>query len=176
MSDVTIADVMRAYADDAVTFAKRQFDITLDFSERSLEHVDRILADHGQGGSLVPGQLSDAEREELWMFCKMMGGYIGEVIVRNIGGEWQTKDLGSGDVSVVLVTADVRGSPPEAVWRTLTEPYKGIVTYYRGLRAILGHGEENTEHGFRSIRVPPLSEQPPQGGTNKRKRPWWKVW
>jgi hypothetical protein len=162
MSDVTIADVMRAYAADALSYARRRFDVTLDYSERSLEDVDRILADYTKSGPLVPDDLTDAEREDLWILCKMMGGYVGEVIIRNIGGDWQTRDLGEGAVSIKLVTTGgVEGSPPEAVWRVLTEPYKAVVSYYRGLRAVLGHGHETTEDGVRTVRLPPLSTQPP---------------
>ncbi len=32
MANVTIADVMQGYATDAVAYAKRRFEITLDFS------------------------------------------------------------------------------------------------------------------------------------------------
>jgi hypothetical protein len=163
MADVTIADVMRAYANDAVTYAQRTGKARLDFSERSLEDVDHILAEQVKCGLLVPDALSESGRNELWGFCKMMGGYVGEVIIRNIGGDWQTKDLEDGASRVVLVTAGVAGSPPEAVWRVLTEPYKAIVSYYRGLRAVLGHGEERHEGGFRSVRLPPLSTEPPEG-------------
>jgi hypothetical protein len=163
MADVTIADVMQAYANDAVAYVHRRLNVTLDFSERSLEDVDRVLADYGKGDLLVPDKLSDAQREDLWVFCKMMGGYVGEVIIRNIGGQWQMNDIGDGAASVKLITTGgVEGSPPDAVWRALTEPYKAIVSYYRSLRAILGHGEETTENGIRTVRLPPLSDQPPR--------------
>jgi hypothetical protein len=163
MADVTITDVMRAYANDAVAYALRAGKGHLDFSERSLEDVEQILTEQVKSGLLVPDALSVSERNELWGFCKMMGGYVGEVIIRNIGGDWQTKDLEDGSARVVLVTAGVEGSPPEAIWRVLTEPYKGIVSYYRGLRVALGHGEERLEGGFRSVRLPPLSAEPPPG-------------
>lgn len=177
MSDVTIADVMRAYANDALDYAKRRFDVILDFSERSLEDIDLILADYNNSRLLVPDNLSAAEREELWLFCKMMGGYVGEVIIRNIGGEWQMKDMSEGAASIKLVsTGGVEGSPPEAIWRALTEPYKAIVSYYRGLRAILGHGNETIANGIRTIRLPPLSVQPPKQASGVTKRTWWKIW
>jgi hypothetical protein len=177
MPDVTIADVMRAYADDALAYAKRRFDVTLDFSERSLEEVDRILADYTKSGLLVPDNLSDAEREEIWLFCKMMGGYVGEVIIRNIGGDWNMKDIGEDAASVMLVaTGGVKASPPEAIWGALTEPYKAIVSYYRGLKAILGHGHETIENGIRTIQLPPLSAQPPKQVSDAETRPWWKSW
>jgi hypothetical protein len=159
---VTIADVMRAYANDAVAYALRAGKGHLDFSERS-EDVDQLLAEKVKSGLLVPDALSESERNELWGFCKMMGGYVGEVIIRNIGGDWQTEGLEDGAAHVVLVVAGVRGSPPEAIWRALTEPYRGIASYYRCLRVVLGHGEERFEGGFRSVQLPPLSAEPPPG-------------
>jgi hypothetical protein len=33
MADVTIADVMQAYANDAVVYARRRLNVTLDFSD-----------------------------------------------------------------------------------------------------------------------------------------------
>jgi hypothetical protein len=70
-------------------------------------------------------------------------------------------DLGEGEGSVKLVaTGGVEGFPPDGVWRMLTEPFNSAVSYYRGLRAALGHGEETIENGIRSVRLPPLSDQP----------------
>jgi len=175
MADPTIADVMQAYARGAVAYARRHLDVTLDFSERSLEDVDRVLAEYSRGELILPDNLSDTEREDLWVFCKMIGGYVGEVIIRNIGGQWHTKDLGGGAEEIRLKTSRAEGSPPDAVWRALTEPYKPIVSYYRALRMVLGHGEESTECGIRTVRLPPLCDQPRvQAGSGKR--PWWKFW
>jgi hypothetical protein len=170
VSEVTIGDVMRAYAEDAVDYGQRRMNITLDFSERSLEDVDRIIANWNNGDLVVPDELADAEREDFWVFCKIMGGYVGEVIIRNIGGEWRTTDIGDGAASVkILVTGDIEGSPPEAVWRALTEPFKAMASYYRGLKAILGHGQQTTENGIRTVHLPPLSDKPPnQGGREQR--------
>jgi hypothetical protein len=176
MPEVNIAHIMRTYADDAVAYAERRLGIALDYSEQSLEGVDRMLAEFTEAGLLVPDELSAAERQELWVLCKMLGGYLGEVIIRNLGGEWQTKEMGDGATVVKLVTAGVEGSPPEAVWRALTEPYKAIVSYYRGLRAILGHGEESMVNGIRTVRLPPLSAQPPKRAPRAGVRRWWKFW
>ena len=110
MSDLDVADVMREYANAAIAYSKRCFNVTLDFSERSLESIDRILVDYKKDGVIDPEELSDAEQEELWDFCKMMGGYVGEVIIRNIGGNWQTKDVGEGDVLIKLVSGGLSQS------------------------------------------------------------------
>jgi hypothetical protein len=162
MPDATIAELMQALAHDAVAYAERHLNITLEFSERSLEYVDRILTDYTKGELLLPDSLSDAQREEHWVFCKMIGGYVGEVIIRNIGGQWQERANSDGTVSVKLVTINgVECSPPASVWRTLTEPFRCIVSYYRGLRVVMGDGDETTVNGLRTVRIPPLSDRAP---------------
>ncbi len=172
---VTVADVMRAYAADAVKHAKNQYGFDLDYSEASLEHIDRMLDDKMHGAVIEPDKLTPEQRADLWIYCKMIGGYVGEVIIRNLGGTWQTKELDSGSSSVKLMAAGkIEGAPPDSVWRTLTEPFRSTVSYYRSLRAILGHGEERTEQGMKMIKVPALSSASPL--TEGRARPWWKFW
>lgn len=172
---VTIADIMRAYAADAVKYAKGQYGIDLDYSEASLEHIDRMLDDKMHGAVIEPDKLTPEEQEDMWTYCKVIGGYVGEVIIRNLGGTWQTKELDSGGSSVTLMAAGkIEGSPPDGVWRALTEPFRSMVSYYRSLRAILGHGEERTEQGVKMIKVPALSSAPPQA--RRRAKPWWRLW
>jgi hypothetical protein len=174
MAEVKIAELMAAYATDAVGYAARRLNITLDFSEASLQDVDRILADYSKGELLVPERLSDAQREELWVFCKVIGGYLGEVIIRNIGGQWELRDQDDGSAAVkVVATGGVEGSPPDSVWRSLTEPNRSTVSYYRGLKAVLGRGKESIVSGVRTVQLPPLSAQPPVQEPSK-KRAWWK--
>ena len=44
MTEPTISDVMQAYAQDAVDLARERFHTNLDFSESSIEQVEKILA------------------------------------------------------------------------------------------------------------------------------------
>jgi hypothetical protein len=167
MPSVTVSDLMHAFSRDARAHAEHRFGVALDYSERSLEQVDRALSDYKGGDLIVPDELSDEAREDLWVFCKTMGGYVGEVIIRNLGGEWVATGEGNGEFSVKLVTTGgVECFPPDAIWRMATEPYRSAVSYYRGLRTILGHGEETIENGIRHVRLPPLSDRPPDPGTD----------
>jgi hypothetical protein len=166
---------MRAYAADAVKHAKTRYGFDLDYSEASLAQIDRMLDDRMQGAVIETAKLTPEQQEELWIYCKMIGGYVGEVIIRNLGGSWETKEIDSGSSSVKLMAAGkIEGSPPDSVWRMLTEPFRSTVSYYRSLRAILGHGEERTEQGVKMIKVPALSSAPPQ--PDQRGKPWWKFW
>jgi len=139
MPEVTISDVMKEYAAGAVKYAKRTRGVNLDYSESSLDEIDKILIALSAPARPDPARMTTAEKDELWVFCKMIGGYVGEVIIRCIGGEWMTKSTGEKSSAVVLKVAGgkVEGSPPESVWRTLTEPDRSIASYYRGLKALI---------------------------------------
>ena len=68
MATPTISEVMEAYAKGAEAHASKR-GIVLDYSEASLEEVDRILETETSGGVLTPK--SPAEEEELWTLSKM---------------------------------------------------------------------------------------------------------
>jgi hypothetical protein len=154
-----IADIMRAYAADAVAYAQEHHGLTLDFSERSLDDVDRIVEARK---ALVPEPMSKEEEVELWIFSKVCGGYVGETIIRNLGGTWFTQENPNGSTAVKLLAAgQIESSPPVAVWRNLTEPFRSVATYYRTLQTILGHGTTTTENGVEVVKLPPFSTEPP---------------
>ena len=44
MEEPTISEMMEAYSLDAVDYAKSHFDITLDFTESSVEKVELIVS------------------------------------------------------------------------------------------------------------------------------------
>ena len=59
----------------------KDFGVTLDFSPRSIAYLDAVLAEaRRKGGSLTPG---------LYL---SIGGYVGETLVRNYGGDWTDVD------------------------------------------------------------------------------------
>jgi hypothetical protein len=91
MSSPTINDVMSAYAEDAVDFARLRFHVTLDYSLSSVEQVESIAEQLYQSRPKgIIGKLfkKAPSEEELQTVYKMLGGYIGEVLRRNKGGEW----------------------------------------------------------------------------------------
>jgi hypothetical protein len=138
MEEVTIGEVMRAWAADCVKHAKTNYSLDLDYSVASLDLVDHMVADRRGGALIDPSQLTPDEEQEWWNYCKMIGGYVGEVIIRNLGGTWLTKELDSGSACIKLLAAGrIEGSPPDSVWRTLTEPYRSMASYYRSLGAVL---------------------------------------
>jgi hypothetical protein len=135
MADVTISDVMAAYAKDAELDATRR-GFALDYSEDSLSIVDEILGGLTQNGLITPA--NDDEKERWWNFSKMYGAYVGEVVIRNLHGTWEMKDNEDGSARVVLLWQQITGFPLEKIYKRLTEDeFSGVAGYCRALRAIV---------------------------------------
>ena len=133
----SISEVMEAYAKDAVTHACNR-GVTLDYSEASLESVDRILEMLTSGGVISPS--SPAEENQLWVLSKMYGGYTGEVVIKQMGGQWELHNLANGGARVVLHSGGIQAFPPEKIYKRLTEDrFSGVGGYCRALRAIIEH-------------------------------------
>ena len=137
----TISDVMQAYAGDAVLHA-RVLGFALDYSEASLSNVDSVLSKLTGSGVLVPK--SPAEEESFWQLSKKYGGYLGQVVIREIGGAWEMQDLPSGGARVVLRSQGVQMFPLEKIFKRLTEDqYSGVSGYCRALRVIIERQNKN---------------------------------
>lgn len=84
----------KEYAVTIVQIAKNNSNIVLDYSPRSLFDVDKIIDSfrkEGQSSDKISGTL----------FC--FGCYVGEIIIKNIGGKWKKSDE--------TPMKDVSGSP-----------------------------------------------------------------
>ena len=91
MATPTITEMMSAYAEDAVDFARNNFGITLDYTSESMRQVEaiaeRLVQARPKNFVSKLFQKTPSE-EELQTVYKMLGGYIGEVYRRVKGGEW----------------------------------------------------------------------------------------
>ncbi|MGH8458025.1 MAG: hypothetical protein ACRESV_01635, partial [Nevskiales bacterium] len=103
----TIDDMVQDFAQGAVDIA-RQFEITLDYSENSLQQVESILAQlhielrGGPAGVASPQPAPPSDQME--MMCKMWGGYFGEVVRRRWGGEWTIETYPGGNFATLTLT------------------------------------------------------------------------
>lgn len=89
-SDQNVQKVAEAYALDAVEYSKKQFDITLDWTDASIVNVEKALA------LMRASYVSTTPRptdEQVMSFAKSFGSYIGEVYRRNHGAEWGIVNL-----------------------------------------------------------------------------------
>ena len=141
MEHETLDDMMQDYAEKAVELA-RDFDVQLDFSEASVQALERILAQlHDEHLAFTVGRSSpeQAVEEQMVMMCKLWGGYLGEVVRRRFGGEWSIEKYPAGDF--LIVTLNVNGArlfPSMKVHKRLTEgSSENIWTFYQSVRAKL---------------------------------------
>ena len=127
---------MEAYALDAVDLARERFQIELDFSEGSIEKVERILANyHNSLPKGVFGKLfgRGPSNDAIWQFAKIWGGYVGEVIRRRWGGEWALESAAFPGQQ--MITLKVRGQdifpPSKAGKRMVNGPEDDIWLFYQ---------------------------------------------
>ena len=81
--DPKIAQIAEAYSLDAIDIAKRNFGVTLDWSEESIAEVEVLLGTlHDQIAKAKPDQ------KTIWIFAKAFGSYVGEIFRKTHGGTW----------------------------------------------------------------------------------------
>ncbi len=115
--DADLDRIMTAHAAEAVEHAKERFGFDLDYSPESIVQVERALAEVA----------NDIE----WL-CRMYGGYIGEVLRRQQGGEWSLDDdLPDGERVVGLtLTNGTRLFPPSKVAKRLHRGEGDSIAFY----------------------------------------------
>lgn len=67
----------------AVVFSRKSLGVNLDFSEESLKDLDNILDVFSRNKNI-----EDVNKEKLIDVVMRFGGYLGEVISKNISGNW----------------------------------------------------------------------------------------
>jgi len=131
--------MMQGYAEQAVALA-REFKIDLDYSEDSVEQVERLL---GQlQGDLAQWQMGKSskdtkiEGEPLDEMSRIWGGYLGEVVRRRFGGDWSIENYPGGDFLIIaLNVGDSRLFPAMKVHKRLTEGVAdNLWTFYQMMR------------------------------------------
>ncbi len=130
----TVADMMAAYAQDAVDHAKASSGITLDYSPESVRGVEAVLdklylaMPRGLLGRLFGKGPSS---ETIVNVSKMYGGYIGEVVRRAAGGEWVfDTEVVPGQNTICLRKGESRVFPPGKVHKRLTNGSEDNVWFY----------------------------------------------
>lgn len=115
----SLAEMMNAYAEEAVRVAWNDHRQRLDRSDSSVDVLEQIL----------DGQSS----EDLEYQTRLWGGYFGEVIRRRFGGEWElTQYPGSAAAVPTLTVRGARLYPPMKVYRRLTlGPEENLRTFYK---------------------------------------------
>jgi len=136
----TIDEMMQGYAESAIELA-HDFDVALDYSEESLQGLERILAQLlDEHRAFLQGhpaaQNATQVDEQMVMMCKLWGGYLGEVVRRRWGGEWAMETYPGA--SFATLTLNVRGAkifPSMKIYRRLTEgELDNVRAFYQTVR------------------------------------------
>lgn len=97
MTREELHQLMADSAQNAIDTTIEEFQVKLDSSPESIEKVDDILL------SWI-GRYKDQALEDKAVFtiCNIYGAYVGEIFIKQIGGEW-TYDEGNPDAPYVLL-------------------------------------------------------------------------
>ena len=124
-NDPSVIKIAEAYSLDAVDIAERNFGISLDSTESSIEAVERLLAKlHDQMGSAKP------DEKVVWSFAKAFGSYIGEVYRKYHGGAWGIVELGGEEFPGIQSANGVRFWPWSRVYKRLVDGAENNVWHY----------------------------------------------
>ena len=129
MSRPSPAADMAKLANDFVEFA-RESGHELDYSEDSLRAVERIIDD--ELADWRPWRRGKAKKAAVPV-ASLVGAYVGEVMVRNLGGTWGW--MPEYDVAAVQTAAGGWTSPPaKAQKRFINGKEDDLVFYYEVLK------------------------------------------
>jgi hypothetical protein len=129
--------IMAKWAADAGAHAAEVMGRQLDQSVASLQAVDEILEQFRR--DLPKGPLkwigAGPSREEIGIVCEMYGGYVGEIIRREIGGEWQLPAGGPYAGAPSIAFRDELSSPVLKVHERIMSPDATIPAYFAAMKA-----------------------------------------
>lgn len=127
-----IAEVMQAYAEDAVDLAERNFRQQLDFTAGSLEKVESMLQ---QLHATIPSGFLQRlfkkapSEEQVVTMSKIFGAYLGETIRKLHRGSWELFDINGAD-TVSLQVGDITIFPIARVYKRIRNGSEENVHHY----------------------------------------------
>lgn len=119
-----------------------------DFSPQSFWDIDRFFEDHSSAGTAKPNGLLS---QNLGQRIFAIGSYMGEVVRRNLGGEWIGDDEDpQGEITIELQLGDgTRCWPVErAMKRFKNGAEDGIAAWGAGIGLHVGTSPERARKGF----------------------------
>jgi hypothetical protein len=123
--DARLAGVLVAQAQAAVHTAKLKWIESLDFTQDSLEAIERILGKMHNAGRYGTGSAGPNE-EELAASSKLWGIYIGEVIRRHYGGQWSQGE----DGTLALLIGETKAYPIAKARKRIVDGATDNIRYY----------------------------------------------
>jgi hypothetical protein len=124
MASNETANAMRKMADGAATLVAK-VGVALDYTEDSIDRLEQYLAELHD---FLRTSESTWTEKQTWSAAMTFGAYVGEVLRRACGGEWQAGTIDNPKLVIGLVEI----APPAKVWKRLkngVEDHVGL--YYR---------------------------------------------
>jgi hypothetical protein len=119
---IEIAALMKQLAEDTVAWVRDSYEANLDYSEESIEIVERLLEElHNELPRSESGELlaDESTTDTIDAICNMVGGYLGETIRRLHGGEWTINNLAAEQPMVSLQVQNISLFPTAKVYKRL---------------------------------------------------------
>ncbi|GLX70262.1 hypothetical protein [Paenibacillus glycanilyticus] len=140
--EYAITGIMLAYAEDAVEVASG-LGVELDYSEASLTELDAILERYHL--SIPRGWKKIFRRgpseEQITQISKMWGGYLGEIIRANLGGNWGLSDQFEDAIALKFDGEDTEIYPPAKVYKRIMNGSEDHVAGYYQMIKVTRSGE-----------------------------------
>lgn len=73
--------IAKEFAEDSVLYAQESFNLTLDFSEKSIEILEEMV-------DFLSRSKQEADQQQINEMGYMLGSYLGEVYIKHHGGKW----------------------------------------------------------------------------------------
>jgi hypothetical protein len=128
--DANVQKVAEAYALDAIDFAKKQFNISLDWSDPGVAKVEQALAMmHSSFLTTTPRPTE----EQAMTFAKAFGSYVGEVYRKNHGGSWGFVSLNGQQFPGLQTKSGVNFWPWGRAQSHHAKFENNVADYYRAL-------------------------------------------
>jgi hypothetical protein len=131
VADPAVAQAMQAAAAEAVTDARNRLHLQLDYSEASMDDVERLLDSEHLSRALASRLMPDAQ---LTHVAETFGAYFGEVYRRNRGAAWGRVTLNGNTYPGFRTDSGVNvWATGRVLNRIIDGPDNNIAEYYRKL-------------------------------------------
>lgn len=123
-------EMATAYAEDGVDLASK-LKTTLDYSDQSLIRLDSLLETfHSSLPRSSDGNVRSDFEPQIVSRAKCFGCYLGEVIRKNLGGEWHFQGPMTDWKSWTLIVNGIEMWPVRRVYNRIVEGSSNNVKHY----------------------------------------------